>query len=191
MNKSTAFLIISSLLIIGCKKDSTIDNGEETNFDYKSYLLKSQDSLILTFNFPVNSTTDQIYEVIDNYTQQDCFDVFRFNYQIEDYEIQSVALEYCNDIPPTYDPLILRVNISRNGRILLDNRITQFKEIGAQSSSFFSQSQRIKKHFFIYYEFDKSVNESQIKQYLLKIITTIRKFRFQKSLRIPYFGFAN
>jgi hypothetical protein len=184
MNKSTVFLIISCLLIVSCKKDSTIDNAEEPNFDYRAYLLKSQDSLIPTFDFPVNSTTDQIYEVIDNYTQQECFDVFRFNYQIGEFEIQSVAMEYCHEYPPIAHYKTLYLEVNTNESISLDLELMYPKDVKSKSKLFFQNEMDIKSFYVIIYKRNPNSKTEVLRNSLKDIITGYIEFAEEEFERL-------
>jgi|GEM_PF-6998474 len=153
MIKSLLFYLLVFIPFISCKDEQ---DSSTPDLDYKSYLLKNQDS-VPTFNFPVTTTTEGVFDVIDDYTQQDCFERFHFNYQIKDVEIQSVALEYCNTYPPIAHYKILYLETFGEA-ILLDNGKTDETEILTKSKAFFEELNDIKSHYFIVYQSNKTSN---------------------------------
>jgi hypothetical protein len=76
MKTLPAFLLLDALILVSCKTETESLSEEKAPFDYRTYLLKDKDSSIPTFDFPLNATNEEVFKIVDNYTQQDCFDTF-------------------------------------------------------------------------------------------------------------------
>ena len=175
------FIILLLLFSISCKREEiTIDKND---FDFRAYLLKNNDK-VPTFQFPLNSTANEVFEVIDNYTQQDCFDTFHFNYKIAGYEVQSVALEYCHESPPVADPRILFINVKENSELFIDYYgIIEHDAVKKQTLDFLNGIERDRKRFLLHYKIDKKVEKrisEKIIGYVIEAYLEFAKNLYQK-----------
>ena len=168
------FIILLLLFSISCKREEiTIDKND---LDYRTYLLKDNDK-VPTFQFPLKSTANEVFEVIDNYTQQDCFDTFHFNYKIAGYEVQSVALQYCHESPPVADPIIFVIRINDKGMLFMNNSgMVKIDSVKKQTRYFLDKIEREHKRFLLCYEIDKNVDKTITEKILKDIISAYLKF---------------
>lgn len=163
------------LLLISCNKQKV---ANDNSFDYKSFLLENSGN-VPTFDFPLTSTTEEVFNIIDNYTQQDCFDTFKFNFEIGKYRIQCYAEEYCHEFPPSSHPKILSLKLFEN-EVYLDQEKVNITDIALASEIFFKNRSDIKSHFFIIFISDQKANNIILKESLEDIITGYLKYAEQK-----------
>lgn len=168
------FIILLLLFSISCKREEiTIDKND---FDYRAYLLKDNDK-VPTFQFPLNSTANEVFKVIDNYNQQDCFDTFHFNCKVAGYEIQSVALEYCHKSPPISDPIIFLIRINDKGELFMNySGMVKVDSVKKQTRYFLDKIEREHKRFLLRYEIDKNVDKTITEKILKDIIIAYLEF---------------
>ncbi len=167
--RSACIAILSIFLLTNCKNEIPIDIIEAVKFDYESYLLKNQDSLIPTFDFPATYKIDEVFEVIDRYTQQNCFDTFHFNYKIGSYKLQSVAVEYCNESPPSFHPKLVSLETFGN-QIILNQTEIDNAEIFSKSNKYFKENTDLRARFFIVFQSHIGTTDAQLKAILTTII---------------------
>ncbi|PRP66167.1 hypothetical protein [Nonlabens agnitus] len=122
-----------------------------------------------TFDFPATYSIDKVFEIINDYTQQDCFDVFHFNYDIGNIVIQSVALEFCYEFPPAAHWKTLRLE-TFGSEVILDQRKIDKTEIFSKSKEFFEENTDVKAHFFIVFKSHDGITANELREILSTII---------------------
>lgn len=176
MKNLPTFLFLCVLILTSCKTDTKTSIEESKQFDYRAYLLKNNNQ-VPTFKFAANTNTEEIFKLIDNYTQQDCFDIFSFNYKITGYEIQSVAAEYCHNPLPPSNPTILRWKINQNNELLFNYSGTiEYIDVKNQTLQFLNEIERDNKRFLLKYEIDKSADKVITEKILDDIIEAYLEF---------------
>lgn len=178
------FLLFLSLIVLcSCKKEVKTAITEESTFDYKAYLLRNNDDYVPTLKFSPNSSIEEISTIIDNYTQQDCFDSFQFNYELGDIEIQSLAAEYCHNPPPGTNPTRLLFEINDENKLWFNYQIIDFNEVKDKTETFLNEIERDHKRFIIRYQINKNSNAKVTEKILHDIIQAYLEFAkilFQK-----------
>ncbi|GAL76638.1 hypothetical protein JCM19275_1786 [Nonlabens ulvanivorans] len=150
-------ILILSILILAfssCKDSVVIEVPEEKAFDYKAYLLRNNDDNVPTIDFPANASSEEIFKIIDNYTQQDCFDAFRFNYKIGAYEVQCFAAEFCHNPPSPSNPTKLWFEINNENELWFDYKIIKSSQVKDESLKFLNTIERHNKRFIIRFKVD-------------------------------------
>lgn len=149
------FLLFLSLIVLcSCKKELKTAITEEPTFDYKAYLLRNVDDDVPTIDFLANASSEEIFKIIDNYPQQDCFDAFRFNYKIGAYEVQCFAAEFCHNPPSPSNPKKLWFEINNENELWFDYKIIKSSQVKDESLKFLNTIERDNKRFIICFKVD-------------------------------------
>lgn len=176
MKITLTYLLLVFTVLTSCKTEIKTSIEQSKQLDYRAYLLRDNNQ-VPSFDFPANATSEDIFKIIDNYTQQNCFDTFSFNYKIANYEIQSFAAEYCHNPPPPSNPIILRWTINENNELLFNySNIIEYKDVKNQTLQFLNEIERDNKRFLIKYELDKIVDNEITEKILTDIIEAYLQF---------------
>ncbi|WP_405352312.1 hypothetical protein [Nonlabens sp. Asnod3-H03] len=167
--KKLLLLSVFTLLFVSCKDSVETEVPEEKAFDYKAYLLRNNDENIPTFEFPANAPSKNIFKIIDNYTQQECFDGFRFNYKIGAYKVQCFAAEFCHNPPPPSNPTRLSFEINDKNGLWFNYKIIKPNQVKDQSLIFLNTIERDYKRFIIRFKVD-SKSDALITEKILEDI---------------------
>lgn len=171
MKNIVPFIIFLALFSCKEKENYVIEKA----FDYKAYLLRNNDG-VPTFDFPANASSEKIFKIIDNYTQQDCFDAFRFNYKIGVYEVQCFAAEYCHNPPPPSNPTRLLFEINDENELWFNYKIIKPNQVKDESLIFLNTIQRDYKRFIIRYKVDSKSDVLIIEKILEDIVEAYLTF---------------